>query len=119
MARYVILKHDQPFLHWDFMLQDGGRLRTWRLAAPPQPGHSVAATPSFDHRLIYLEYEGQLSGNRGTVTRWDMGTFDWQANEPRRVIVRLAGGQLRGLVCLEEAPSGEWALTMAALGDDG
>src|SRR5262249_60769057 len=48
MPRYVVLEHDHPGLHWDFMLEAGAVLRTWRLSAPPQPGHSVPATPSLD-----------------------------------------------------------------------
>ena len=29
-----------------------------------------------DHRLAYLDYEGPISGDRGSVTRWDRGTYD-------------------------------------------
>src|SRR5205807_395991 len=43
MPRFVILEHDHPELHWDLMLEAGPVLRTWRLAAPPQPGRAVAA----------------------------------------------------------------------------
>jgi hypothetical protein len=69
MPRFVILEHDHPELHWDFMLEAGAVLRTWRLAAPPALGQVVAAAASFDHRLLYLDYEGPVSGGRGTVRR--------------------------------------------------
>src|SRR5947208_419106 len=75
MPRYVILEHDYPTLHWDFLLEAGAVLRAWRLAAPPQPDRAVPAEPSFDHRLVYLEYEGPVSGDRGCVRRWDSGTY--------------------------------------------
>ncbi len=77
MPRFVILEHDYPHLHWDLMLEDGDVLRTWRLSAPPEPGVGVDAEPSFDHRLIYLDYEGPISDGRGNVKRHDKGTFEW------------------------------------------
>ncbi|MCS7047501.1 MAG: hypothetical protein NZO58_14185, partial [Gemmataceae bacterium] len=74
MPRYVILEHDHPALHWDFMLERGDVLRTWRLPAPPSIG-KIAAQALADHRRAYLDYEGPVSGNRGTVRRWDAGTY--------------------------------------------
>ena len=70
MPRFVILEHDYPQQHWDLMLEAGPVLRTWRLAEPPDVGRPVAATASFDHRPVYLDYEGPVSGNRGTVQRF-------------------------------------------------
>jgi hypothetical protein len=112
VPRYVILEHDFPSLHWDFMLEAGAVLRTWRLAAPPEPGQPVQAAASFDHRLVYLDYEGPVSGNRGQVQRWDAGTFDWLSDQPGRLALRLDGGRLQGTARLEEASPGEWLLTM-------
>src|SRR4051794_31238897 len=76
MPRFVILEHDHPHLHWDLMLEAGPVLRTWRLAEPPQPGRAVAAEPIADHRRLYLDYEGPVSGDRGRVKRWDWGTYE-------------------------------------------
>ena len=59
MPRFVILEHDHPERHWDLMLEANGVLRTWRLHAAPELGNTVVATPSFDHRLAYLDYEGR------------------------------------------------------------
>ena len=109
MPRYVILEHDWPERHWDFMLEAGDGLRTWRLATPPRPGEAVAAQALADHRRHYLDYEGPVSGGRGCVTRWDAGVFAWLVDEPGRVTVELNGQRLRGsmtLKCLE----GEWTL---------
>ncbi|MFV0443516.1 MAG: DNA polymerase ligase N-terminal domain-containing protein [Planctomycetaceae bacterium] len=75
MPRYVILTHDHPFPHWDLLLEAGGVCRTWRLLEEPQPGRVVEATASPDHRLLYLDYVGPVSGNRGTVARWDWGVY--------------------------------------------
>ncbi len=113
MPRYVILEHDHPARHWDFMLECGDVLRTWRLAAPPAPGGSVAAEPSFDHRRAYLDYEGPVGGNRGTVTRWDAGTFSWE-EAGEGVAVCLAGARLRGRARVEPDGAGGWRLALEA-----
>ena len=82
MARFVILEHDWPALHWDLLLEAGGVLRAWRLLAEPGPGRSVPTEANFDHRLIYLDCEGPLTGDRGSVKRWDVGEFEWVADMP-------------------------------------
>src|SRR3954469_24553164 len=97
--RFVILEHDHPFLHWDFMLEFENRLRTWRLATPPAPG-AVAAEALADHRLEYLNYEGPVGGNRGHVRRWDRGTYTIEAISPDAWIVFLTSGRTRGRVVM-------------------
>jgi hypothetical protein len=98
MPRYVILAHDWPAPHWDFLLEAGGVLRAWRLSAEPVAGRAIPAEANFDHRLLYLDYEGPLSGGRGSVTRWDAGVFEWIEDGPERVVVELSGGKLSGRV---------------------
>jgi hypothetical protein len=114
MPRFVILEHDWPQRHWDFMLESGSVLRTWRLTAPPEPGQTVAAEVSFDHRLAYLDYEGPVSGGRGSVLPWDGGTFTWQVDEPERVVVRLCGGRLQGEAELRRSACKQWSLRMCS-----
>ncbi len=113
MPRYVILQHDHPQLHWDFMLESGEVLKTWRLAEPPGAGRRVPAESSFDHRKLYLDYEGPVSGDRGIVTAWDRGDYEGEPDDPAetgRVVVRLKGGRLRGTATLECDASGHWTL---------
>jgi hypothetical protein len=113
MPRFVVLEHDHPELHWDFMLEAEGVLRTWKLAAPPQAGTPVAATASFDHRLHYLDYEGPVSGGRGRVVAWDRGTFEGDVSAPAEpVVVRLHGQRLRGTALLTKDASGAWSLVI-------
>jgi hypothetical protein len=69
-------------VHWDLMLESGDVLHTWALAAEPAPNLPIAAEQLPDHRLIYLDYEGPISGNRGTVTRWDAGRFEVLSETP-------------------------------------
>ncbi|HEV8059642.1 MAG TPA: DNA polymerase ligase N-terminal domain-containing protein [Gemmataceae bacterium] len=98
MPRFVILEHDWPLLHWDLMLEAGAVLRTWRLAEPLTADVEIAVTAIGNHRLHYLDYEGPVSGNRGSVVRRDSGTFDWQSDDGEVVAVRLAGARCRGLL---------------------
>jgi hypothetical protein len=111
MPRYVILEHDHPAVHWDFMLEAGSALQTWRLSATPHPGQSIPATFLFDHRLLYLDYEGPVSGDRGRVVRWDRGTFTWLARAEGRVEVQLHGGRLQGTAVLQQIHAQEWSMT--------
>ncbi|MGC1275020.1 MAG: DNA polymerase ligase N-terminal domain-containing protein [Planctomycetaceae bacterium] len=96
MPRFAILTHDHPFPHWDFLLEAGEACRTWRLLDEPGAGRTVRAKPIAEHRLHYLTYDGPVSGNRGTVTRWDTGSFEWIASETDRVEVELVGERLCG-----------------------
>lgn len=118
MPRFVILEHDHPERHWDLMLEDGAALRTWRLSGPPGEG-PVSAEPSFDHRLMYLDYEGPVSGGRGRVVRWDGGTFAWRGREEGLVVVALAGQRGRGVLRLERTGPDAWRASWQAEGPSG
>jgi hypothetical protein len=109
MPRFVILEHDHPLLHWDLMLESGSVLRTWRLAEPPSEGE-VMAESSFDHRLLYLDYEGPISGNRGVVRRWDHGVYRLEEEHEDRLILVFEGERVRGRRTLEER-GGSWVLS--------
>jgi hypothetical protein len=101
MPRFVILKHDWPSLHWDFLLESGSVLRSWRFHAEPGLGTDAPAEPNAVHRLFYLDYEGPVSGGRGNVCRWDAGTFEWVLDEPERVVIELHGERLVGRCVIE------------------
>jgi DNA polymerase Ligase (LigD) len=113
MPRFVILEHDHPQRHWDLMLEAGKVLRTWRLCAPLAAG-TVPAEASFDHRLLYLEYEGPISGNRGTVVRWETGTFVWIVATADRVVVELKGSTLVGRLQLDRGTGTNWGGTFTS-----
>lgn len=77
--RFVILRHEvSGAVHFDLMLEIPGqeKLRTLQLAKwPLAPGESCPSTELAPHRAEYLDYEGEVSGNRGTVTRIAQGTW--------------------------------------------
>ncbi len=105
-GRFVLLEHAWEGVHWDFMLEAGGGLRTWAIDAPIIPGVDLPARLLPDHRLDYLDYEGPISGDRGSVRRVALGTFRtivWGADQIR---VRLEGDQLVGEVLLYPSAGG-------------
>ena len=53
-----------------------------------------------DHRLAYLDYEGPVSGGRGSVTRWDQGTYELEHHSDDELAVVLAGRRLAGRATL-------------------
>ena len=52
MPRFVILEHDLAELHWDFMLEAGGVLRTWRFAAPPEAVYRAHTDPKLVQKWL-------------------------------------------------------------------
>jgi DNA polymerase Ligase (LigD) len=105
MPRFVILAHDHPTPHWDLFLEAGPVLRSWRLTQPlaNQVPINVELTP--DHRLDYLEYEGPISGDRGSVARVDSGEFSWERDIPDNVVVRLVGQTFVGELSISRSES--------------
>jgi len=113
MPRFVILEHDHPHLHWDLMLEAGGVLKTWRLAKPPVELGPILAEPLGDHRIAYLDYEGPVSGGRGTVTRWDAGSYTLDpASREDRLVMYLDCGHVHGRAVLEKTSTGTWTLSL-------
>jgi hypothetical protein len=96
MPRFVVLYHDWPSPHYDLMLEVDGVLKTWRLTREPVGISPIPAEPIGDHRLGYLEYEGPVSGNRGTVTRWDRGELEAYEESKDNIDVVLRGDRLKG-----------------------
>ena len=114
MPRFVLLEHDHPQLHWDLMLEAGDALRTWRLVEPPRIGTSVQAEASFPHRVYYLDYEGPISKNRGSVTRRDWGEFAWEMDTKDVAAVRVHGQRMAGLLRLERHQGDTWIVTLSS-----
>ncbi len=114
MPRFVVLKHDCDEPHWDFMLEAGTILRTWKLVAQPEMEKEMEAKASFDHRLLYLDYEGPISDNRGSVTRLDFGSFDYLKQEEKLIMIRLIGKTLKGIVDLTNIGDGSWRFKISS-----
>jgi hypothetical protein len=110
--RFVILlhstegsSHERP-THWDFMIELANAdpavaLRTWALAAEPQPGETIAATELARHRSAYLEYEGPIRDDRGSVKRVDGGRYQVLESSQQRLKLLLSGVKIRGTATLQ------------------
>ncbi len=109
--RFTILAHAHPAgLHWDLLLEQPGtqRLATWRVDAEPEDLCAIQrAKRIFDHRRLYLDYEGEVSGGRGAVTRWDAGTYTLLGREPNFWIIELSGVRVSGQVRLDTSENSE------------
>jgi len=121
MLRFVILLHECPpdyerVTHFDLMLEDDGTLRTWALDRIPAVSELATALQLADHRIDYLEYEGPISGGRGTVSQWDRGTFEWLADTADEVRVVLGGSRLNGelRLTLDDATAQRWRVAFAS-----
>jgi hypothetical protein len=110
--RFVILLHTIGIEeHWDIMLEVdvGGckQLDTWSI--PPQSNliktnsnNTNCTISSFScpaiklpyHRIAYLDYEGEVSKNRGIVKRVDNGTYQKINNNKFRLHGKLLNGEL-------------------------
>ncbi|REK21858.1 MAG: hypothetical protein DWQ42_18415 [Planctomycetota bacterium] len=129
MPRFVLLHHETPSgyerpTHFDLMLEVGAVLRTWALAARPDESLEQLAEALGDHRLAYLELEGPLSGNRGSVRRIDEGTYTVESGrleaDEDRYVVQLLGQEIVGRLELVREPVAgasapqRWRLCFAA-----
>ncbi len=114
MPRFAILNHDHPFEHWDLLLENGDACRTWRLlVSPASQDRPIMAEELNDHRKMYLGYEGPVGNDRGTVTQWDAGTFDWVRNERDFCEVALSGHRWKGIVILRRMDARKWLVDPA------
>ena len=96
MPRFVVLAHDWPYPHFDFLLEEGSYLLGWRLEKFPQRGEAISAMALPDHRPFYLDHEGPLTGERGSVRQIDRGTFEWIERTSVNNRVKLDGEILFG-----------------------
>lgn len=125
MRRFVLLRHECPSTykpsHWDFMLESDDVLQTWELRELPlgwatdgkeycQEEQSFTAIRLADHRLAYLDYEGPLTNDRGSVTRVDRGTFDLLKNSNDHLIIAIHGETIHDLVELVLCGGDSWQL---------
>ena len=111
-TRFVILHHSLPGgEHWDLMLEHGDVLLTWQLQRDPT-GPATFPIPARrigDHRKAYLEYEGPVSKDRGTVRRVDTGTVELQQITEAKYDLVLRGRHLSGSMTLT-ATGSDWVL---------
>jgi hypothetical protein len=121
--RFVILAHSgHGPLHYDLMLESGAALATWQLAVPPgewREGAPLRARKLPDHRREYLDYEGPVSKDRGSVKRVDAGTFEIGRAEEELWEVTLDGTATRCKLELRRIGPGADAWELLRLNEPG
>jgi hypothetical protein len=112
--RFVIHKHTRgQDVHWDFMLELGESLQTYRLdKSPEEVLHQTAnAVRIFDHPLKFLTYQGPVNKGRGTVRLTEAGTYQIIHQERNRIKLNLSGQILKGKFTLTHIKNNDWQLT--------
>jgi hypothetical protein len=102
MPAFVVLRHDCPdgSWHYDWMIErtDPGAdmdrpLMTFRVQSLPTEAAEFEAERIADHRRAYLEYEGKISGGRGSVRCLVGGSVIIEVYEQARIVVLLDGSR--------------------------
>ena len=112
--QFVILRHEMPpesgrGPHWDLMLEQSGVLRTWALSKEPRIGSTIQGQLLDDHRLAYLEFEGEVSGGRGIVTAWMKGTYKLYGEDPAQFVIDLLSPDWTSrVVAAQRGKTNEW-----------
>jgi hypothetical protein len=101
MRRFVILEHTWNGVHWDLMFECDGALRTWALERWPERDIAIEARRLPDHRIAYLDFEGPVSGDRGSVRRVEAGWYVVRSEGAEGLVVELRGSQLEAIARLE------------------
>ncbi|MDF1663611.1 MAG: DNA polymerase ligase N-terminal domain-containing protein [Planctomycetota bacterium] len=100
--RFSVLKHTLPAdqgWHFDVFFEMAEALFSLKL--DEAPSLDFVATRQFDHRKKYLDYEGPISGNRGSVTIWDRGKMKGEVQLGEAFTVELFGAKLSGRFTVE------------------
>ncbi len=125
---FVVLEHDttgssvpDPGIHWDVLFEVPALplLATWRLAHNPlTTSEPIPAERIHDHRRVYLDFEGELSGDRGHVRRLDSGRASVEHYATDTLDAELAGALLRGHMRITRAPAGGLVCSFAPRNDE-
>jgi bifunctional non-homologous end joining protein LigD len=109
--KFVIQEHlSGSDVHWDFMLESGGILQTYRLdKALSEALHlAVNATKIFDHPLKFLTYQGPVNKGQGSVRIIETGTYRIVHQAHDRIELDLNGKILKGNFTLTHIEGDNW-----------
>lgn len=107
MPRFVVLEHARGgALHFDLMLEHEGVLLTFSFEGFPQAPMECKCLD--DHRLRYLDYEGDIGGGRGSVHRVESGGCELLERTDECIRFRLKGLRLAGTFRLKRRAADDW-----------
>ena len=108
--QYVIVHHvGIPDPHFDLMFETrpGSDLATWRSPGWPVES-STPLTRLKDHRRLYLDYVGQIPGDRGSVQQVARGTCEVEIGEDAVWTIRLLTGTSPCTLVLHQVDGDQW-----------
>jgi bifunctional non-homologous end joining protein LigD len=114
-SRFVIQQHSATRLHWDLRLERDGVLVSWALprGVPWNPKENHLAVHTEDHPLEYLDFHGDIpegSYGAGSMTVWDLGTYETEEWEDRKAVVVFHGQRARGKYALFATRGKDWMI---------
>ncbi|MCP4712943.1 MAG: hypothetical protein GY869_30310 [Planctomycetes bacterium] len=113
MPRFVIQQHTcEQQVHWDLMLDKDGELATWQVLIEPTSWgfEPILCRHIFNHRLIYLTYQGELTNNRGYVRIAAQGEFHTEEFTENYWRLSLTGDKIMGVLELRRLEGNQWQL---------
>jgi len=121
-TRFVLLRHEVPGdfprgSHWDLLLERDEACWTWALEELPrgfaegEGPATVSALRLKDHRKHYLQYEGPVTGDRGTVRQVLSGHCVWIQDDEDRIEVRLQFAESDCTLLIERTSEDRWQLS--------
>lgn len=92
--RFVLLRHELPShadrdSHFDLMLEKKDGLLTWSLNDLPEIGDRLIGVRLPDHRKTYLDYEGRVSHDRGSVAQVFSGRYEMISESESQLQVKI------------------------------
>ena len=119
---FVVLRHQVPAgsarkSHFDLMFEQNGVLLTWAAEELPERDHAIHAERIDDHRIEYLDYEGEIAGGRGRVTQVDRGSCHPLTMTEQLFRFDISGDVLQGQIefrRLEPAGDQRWRVLLCA-----
>jgi len=114
--RFAVLHHTGvAHVHHDLLIETAhdAPLRAWRVENWPVVGQAIVERLP-DHRRVYLEYEGLISGGRGQVKRVDEGTCEIEHDDPVMLIAHVDGRHGKLKLRLRELNGDRWQLEVTA-----
>jgi hypothetical protein len=108
--RYAVLHHsnvEEP--HFDLMFETlpGSMLATWRSEQWPIE-QRIPLLRLRDHRRLYLDYEGDIPDQRGTVYRVADGNCEVDVGENSRWTIRILSGAAPQSYILRQVDGERW-----------
>ena len=111
--QFVIQEHKTTSgVHWDLMLENEGKLWTWRIGVHPSQikDKPIAAEHIFDHPLRFLTYEGPVQNGTASLAIVDKGPLCLHETNLQKIKFELKGQILTGSFTLQLKRAPGWLM---------